>query len=307
MKFVTYNIQYGLGRDGRYDLDRTARVVEGADVIALQEVERFWKRSGIVDQVAGLVERLPDYHWVFGPGMDIDASYPNEDGRLVSRRRQFGNMLMSRTLILSSRSFPLPKYGTLKQHSIQQTLLEGVVNTPAGAIRVYSTHLSHLSSETRTPQIEALLDIINRAPGEGGAWCGGHPNPDAGWTEGEEPPMPRHGMLMGDLNFIPNSDQYSMIAGPLSPNHGRLTRRDGLLDAWVVAGHGENDRVTSPAMIDGPEGRMDTDSCLDYCFVTADLADRVRGVDIDSAVDASDHQPVWIDMDLSDPAAPLPG
>ena len=307
MKFVTYNIQYGLGRDGRYDLDRTARVVEGADVIALQEVERFWKRSGIVDQVAGLVERLPDYHWVFGPGMDIDASYPNEDGRLVSRRRQFGNMLMSRTLILSSRSFPLPKYGTLKQHSIQQSLLEGVVDTPAGPIRVYSTHLSHLSSETRTPQIEALLDIINRAPGEGGAWCGGHPNPDAGWTEGEEPPMPRHGMLMGDLNFIPNSDQYSMIAGPLSPNHGRLTRRDGLLDAWVVAGHGENDRVTSPAMIDGPEGRMVTDSCLDYCFVTADLADRVRGVDIDSAVDASDHQPVWIDMDLSDPAAPLSG
>ena len=64
MKFVTYNIQYGLGRDGRYDLDRTARVVEGADVIALQEVERFWQRSGNVDEVAGLVERLPDFHWV---------------------------------------------------------------------------------------------------------------------------------------------------------------------------------------------------------------------------------------------------
>ena len=40
MKFVSYNIQYGLGRGGRYDLDRTARAVEGADVIALQEVER---------------------------------------------------------------------------------------------------------------------------------------------------------------------------------------------------------------------------------------------------------------------------
>ncbi len=32
-------------------------------------------------------------------------------------------------------------------------------------------------------------------------------------------------MIMGDLNFVPNSSQYDMIAGPLSPNHGRLVRR----------------------------------------------------------------------------------
>ena len=34
MKFVTYNIQYGLGKDDRYDLARIAREVEAADVIA---------------------------------------------------------------------------------------------------------------------------------------------------------------------------------------------------------------------------------------------------------------------------------
>ncbi len=305
MKFVTYNIQYGLGRDGRYDLDRTARVVEGADVIALQEVERFWKRSGNVDEVAGLTERLADFRWVYGPGLDMDASYRGKDGRLTNRRRQFGSMLMSRTPIISSRSFPLPKYGTLKQHSIQQNLLEGVIDTPAGPIRVYTTHLSHLSAETRVPQIEALLDIAERAPSEGGAWCGGHPNPNAGWTEGEEPPMPRHAMIMGDMNFVPDSDQYDMITGPLSPNHGRLVRRDGFLDAWVVAGHGENDRVTSPGVADAAEGGRDADSCVDYCFVTVDLARRVRSVHIDEAADASDHQPVWIDMDLDEPAAPL--
>ena len=83
----------------------------------------------------------------------MDASYRDEDGQLVNRRRQFGVMLMSRTPILSSRSFPLPKYGTLKQHSIQQTLLEGVIDTPAGPVRVYTAHLSHLSAETRIPQI----------------------------------------------------------------------------------------------------------------------------------------------------------
>jgi endonuclease/exonuclease/phosphatase family metal-dependent hydrolase len=300
MKFVTYNIQYGLGRSGRYDLEATARAVEGADVIALQEVERFWKRSGNLDQVAELSRLLPGYHWVYGPGLDVDASYRDEDGQLVNRRRQFGVMLMSRTPILSSRSFPLPKYGTLKQHSIQQTLLEGVIDTPAGPVRVYTAHLSHLSAETRIPQIEALLDIIERAPAEGGAWCGGHPNPDAGWTEGEEPPMPRHAMLMGDLNFVPDSEQYDMIAGPVSPNYGRLVRRGGFLDAWVVAGHGENDRVTSPAVDNAWESGMNTDSCLDYCFITVDLERHVRSVRIDNTAEASDHQPVWVEFDFDD-------
>ena len=37
MKFASYNIQYGFGLDGIYDLGRIAESLEGADVIALQE------------------------------------------------------------------------------------------------------------------------------------------------------------------------------------------------------------------------------------------------------------------------------
>jgi len=43
MKIVTYNIQWGRGRDGEIDLDRIARTKQGADIIALQEVERHWR------------------------------------------------------------------------------------------------------------------------------------------------------------------------------------------------------------------------------------------------------------------------
>ena len=49
-------------------MERTARAVEEAEVIALQEVERFWKPSGNVVEVAELSERLADCHWVYGPG-----------------------------------------------------------------------------------------------------------------------------------------------------------------------------------------------------------------------------------------------
>ena len=59
VKIVTYNIQYGLGKDNRYDLARIAREVEDADVIALQEVERHWQRSGCVDSPAVLRARFP--------------------------------------------------------------------------------------------------------------------------------------------------------------------------------------------------------------------------------------------------------
>ncbi|MBW1789178.1 MAG: hydrolase, partial [Deltaproteobacteria bacterium] len=127
MKIVTYNIQYGLGRDRQYDLERTAKVIEGADIIALQEVERFWKRSGYVDQVTLLAELLDEFYWVYAPGLDMDGSYRNDDNRLINRRRQFGIMLLSRSPIISSRSFPLPKFGALTQHSIQQALLEAVI------------------------------------------------------------------------------------------------------------------------------------------------------------------------------------
>jgi endonuclease/exonuclease/phosphatase family metal-dependent hydrolase len=42
MKIVSYNIHYAIGKDERYDLERVVNAVEGADIIALQEVERHY-------------------------------------------------------------------------------------------------------------------------------------------------------------------------------------------------------------------------------------------------------------------------
>ena len=70
MKIVTYNIQFGCGRDGKVDLDRIVEAVHGADVIALQEVDRYWPRSGDMDQVKLIVEKLPGFDFAYGPGVD---------------------------------------------------------------------------------------------------------------------------------------------------------------------------------------------------------------------------------------------
>ena len=94
MKIVTYNIQFGLGKDGRFDPERIASEVDGADIIALQEVERHWKRTGNVDQPARLGQILDRYYWAYGPYFDVDASTPQPDGTIKNVRRQFGNMIL---------------------------------------------------------------------------------------------------------------------------------------------------------------------------------------------------------------------
>jgi endonuclease/exonuclease/phosphatase family metal-dependent hydrolase len=302
MKFVTLNMQYGLGKDGKYDLSRTAEAVRGADVIALQEVERFWKRSGNVDQATALAAIFDDFHWVFAPGLDMDAGFRNDDGKLVNRRRQHGVMLLARRPIISSRVFPLPKWGTPVQHSLQLALLEGVIATDAGPIRIFTSKLCHLVPETRLPQIEFILDIHQRAASEGGAWCGGHSDPSSGWIEGDEPPMPRDLIWLGDMNFRPDSAEYDRIVGPASAHHGRINNRDGLFDAWVAAGHGETEGITRPGMTDPREPGRTFEARLDYAFVTPALADRVTSARVDTQSQASDHQPVWFELDLESPA-----
>lgn len=285
MKCVSYNIQYGLGADGRYDLARIASEVADADIIALQEVDRFWQRSGMVDSPAVIAEALPGHYMVFGPNLDMDASM-HDGGRIVHRRKQFGTMILSRWPILSSRNHLLPKWGDRTHHSIQQGMLEAVIDTPLGALRIYSVHLSHLCSTTRLPQIAAIHQILARAPSEGGAWCGGHPDPSSGWIEESEPPMPNDFILMGDMNFGPASAEYTTLIGDVAPGYGRLTNRAGILDTWVVAGHDEASGSTHP----------NAGKRIDHCFITAHLAPKVIDVRIDDTARGSDHWPVWIEL-----------
>jgi endonuclease/exonuclease/phosphatase family metal-dependent hydrolase len=284
MKILSYNIQYGLGQDGRYDLARIVDAFEDADLVTLQEVDRYWHRSGEVDEPAEIAARSKLPYWVFRANMDMHAGTASEP----NRRRQFGNMILSRTPILSARNFPLPKYATVDQHSVQQGLLEAVIRSQKGGpLRVYTTHLSHLCPETRLPQIEMIMGILEQAPREGGSWCGGHPDPDAGWTEGEMPPMPRELVLTGDFNMAPESLEYAGIVGPSTERYGRLINPAGLIDGWVAAGHDERTGQTHQG-----------GTRIDHIFLSASLRDRVTAAGIAADARGSDHLPVWIELDL---------
>lgn len=283
MRLASYNIQYGKGKDDRFDLDRIASELGETDLIALQEVETHVARSGDVHQAVEIAARLPGMYWVYGPGIDLDASTPETP----YRRRQFGNMVLSRWPILSSINHTLPKIALHGIFHLQRTLVECVIDAPGGALRFCSVHLDHVSTDTRMAQVDYLMEVMLRGH-ERGASAGG-PVADDTWFDKPMPPQPMTAIVMGDMNFAPGSPEYTRMVGDVSDWHGRTIRAHGLADAWTLAGQDEAAGDTIPREDRGPRR-------IDHCFVTTDLAARVTAMTIGEGAVGSDHQPIFVDL-----------
>ena len=305
MKIVTYNIRYGLGLDNQYDLERIADSVRGADIIGLQEVERHWRRSGMVDQPEVLAKLLADYYWCYCPSFDVDASERDEDNRIINRRRQFGTMLLSKWPILSTRRIPFPQLGTINMFNMAIGALEGIVDSPLGALQIYSIHLSSISTRERLPQIETLLSSRAEIKQARGVWSiqGEYSNPSEAenfvacdWSNGDKPPpAPELTMIMGDFNSTEDSEEYRRFAGESDPIYGRGMHSDDLVDTWSVA----KNQIGEPlSWWPDPPGRLpDKPLRLDYCFVSAELSTKVLKAWVDTDNEGSDHRPYWVELE----------
>ena len=97
---------------------------------------------------------------------------------------------------------------------------------------------------------------------------------------------------MGDFNLTSASPLYERIVGPMSPRYGRMTNLDGLVDTWATAGHREDEGTTCLS------GSVNRGERIDFCFASAALASSVRKAWIDPDADGSDHQPIFIEMDV---------
>lgn len=287
MNFLTYNIRYAEGRDGKNDLPRILAEIAGADVIALQEVDRHWPRSGNIDQARAIADGLGDYYWAYGAGVDLHAPEAGPAGG----RRQFGNMLLSRQPLLACRHHLLPKYGSTGPLSIQRSALEATLRCGGRLLRVYSVHLTHLSGATRLPQVEALLAIHANAAFEGAAISGdlGAQSDFADASAGAQS-VPEEAVMLGDFNFQPDSPEYARMAGPLSDYGGRITNPKGFVDAWCAAGGDAAGGFTS-----GVGGRP---ARLDYCFVSSALRERITACRVETRAAGSDHFPLWTQIAL---------
>lgn len=283
MKFVTYNTQYGVGRDGRFDLGRIAREVEGADIIALQEVTRNFVRNGGVDMIEGLAALLPDYFTAFGPAMDLDFGATDSEGRPLNKRFQFGNMVLSRFPIVASRNLLLPRTLRFSRGNLQRSALEALVVAPSGPLRVYSVHLDHVSPTERALQISHLKERAFAYAGEGGAISG---SAEFGYPE---PPRPHGFVLMGDFNMDRFSPEYALMVGEEDEGSGEPSSHP--VDVYSL-GDGLPDGAVSWVDDVKPEESL----LIDFAFVEASLAGKVGRVRIDGEAKGSDHLPVWFDL-----------
>lgn len=286
MKFVTYNIQYSKGKDGRFELDRIAAAVKDADLICMQEVVRNVDGIPDRDQPGRLGELLSDRYWAYGPCVDLDASTRSDDGTVQNMRRQFGNLVLSRWPILSTRLLLFPRVRTYDVGSGQRGALEAVIDAPSGPLRVYSVHLDHLNPRRRTAEIRYLLTRLFAVPGEGASSTG------PSWLGQSQWATPVEFVVMGDFNLKPDSAEYLEIVGEPDYYYGATLVGDRLADTWTLAGNPITEGVTWYGATDDTDWALK----LDYGFVSPDLATRVTSAWIDDEAGGSDHQPTWFEL-----------
>jgi endonuclease/exonuclease/phosphatase family metal-dependent hydrolase len=275
---LSYNIQYSLGADNTYDMKRCVDVVRDADIICLQEIDRNWRRTKMEDQVAKIQALLPDRYCAFGPSLDVDASAINPNGSVDNRRRQSGQMTISRFPIASSRAIQLPKEDTGELMNSWSAALETVILTPERPVRVINLHLTDVSETNRVSQISALIKHCENATIEGGAWNGKE------WDEASRehwqlndpvPTMPPEMIFAGDFNDEPQSRTYEIL------------RRANLRDTWQP----NSNSGVGVTFKTNPEQGTDRDMRIDFIFVSPQI--EIIDSHIDETTDASDHQPVW--------------
>lgn len=275
---------------------RCSSAVRGADVICLQEVERNWQRSGMIDQPALIQELLPDRYCVYGSPFDVDASIHDELGRLINRRRQFGQMTLSRWPILAARAHILPKLDTGRRFNMVTGALEAVIAAPGVPLRLFNIHLGDASSEERLLQIEHLIDADASLAPRRGAWNGVETDPDH-WQSDDPPPLPAEAILLGDFDAEPDLPEYVAPTRGPRPTGPAPDADTGaphaFIDSWIAAGHQARPGVTyrrNPAQL------AEWDQRIDYCFLPLALLPRLIGARIDAEAIGSDHQPVWVEL-----------
>lgn len=279
VRIITWNIQWGLGIDGAVDLRRIvneARTTADFDVLCLQEVSDNFpalKGNDGANQFAELARLLPGYTAVEGVALDVP------DG--AGGRRRFGNMILSRLPVAQVLRYTLP-WEAAATRNMPRLLIEAVVEVPSGPLRVMTTHLEYSSDRLRQAQVEGIREA-HRAACERVTTA----REDGPGTYARFPTS-ASAVLTGDFNMRPPD-----------PSKRRISETFGngvpaLLDAWQVA-HGADPHPTSFCLFEQSNGPP---HCCDFVFVTEDIASKVRRIDYNQETQASDHQPVLLELDL---------
>jgi endonuclease/exonuclease/phosphatase family metal-dependent hydrolase len=140
IRVMTYNIHRGINKENKLDLDGIAEAIKssGAEIIALQEVERFSVRTRFQDQIQYIAEKL-SMQYAYGKSLNI-------------LNGQYGNAMLSKYPIEEYEVIGLPYEGE------KRTLLRARLNVLGNDIIFYNTHLG-LNESERALQLEEIAEL----------------------------------------------------------------------------------------------------------------------------------------------------
>ncbi|MGH8679579.1 MAG: endonuclease/exonuclease/phosphatase family protein, partial [Burkholderiales bacterium] len=218
---------------------------------------------------------LSGYSLHFAAATDVD------DGR--GGRSLFGNLIATRLPVRQILRHQLPWPPDASVPSMARVALEAVIQTKSGLIRVTCTHLEYYSPGIRTAQVRALRELHRQA-------CARSRAPRPGRYAGdpfEAIDAPCAAIIAGDFNFRPETPEYAELTAPFNDE------TPALADAWTLANPGRSRpptfRLHDPNADEAPY-------CCDFCFVSEDLAPRLLSVAVDETTQASDHQPIIVEL-----------
>jgi endonuclease/exonuclease/phosphatase family metal-dependent hydrolase len=251
------------------------------DVLCLQEVADNYPHPRLAgsageDQFALLSSLLPRYVGI--PGIAVD--HPGENGR----RRRFGNMIFSRLPVQQVFHYLLPYPADGEFLGMPRMALEAVLTTPAGDVRVVTTHLEYYSVIKRTAQVDALRDIY----AQGYRYSRGLRVEGTDGGPFHTYPRPAATIITGDFNMDPADPGHARMLAPFADG------TPGLVDAWE---HAQPGVPHAPTMC--LYQKIDPTApayCCDFIFVSDDLKARIRDVAVDPNLQASDHQPAVLTL-----------
>ena len=174
LRVMTYNIKHGQTNasctqpprlpdqppfpDCNLDLSASIEVMRahGADVIGVQEVDRFWARSGGVDEPAVMAAALGFEHSCYAANLD----HPVDSHANVPH--QYGTVILSRFPILECENTLLRRNGTAEQRGLTRAL----INVRGVPLDFFNTHLHTTQADRllQTADIAAVIDAAAARP-----------------------------------------------------------------------------------------------------------------------------------------------
>ena len=263
MRLLSWNVQWCKGVDGRIDPARIAaeaKRLADPDVVCLQEIAAGF--YGCEDQFVALEKAFPGYRAAAVTPVDAGGN-------------RFGNLLLSRLPVMRVLRHSLPWPPAPESPSMPRAAVAAVIEAPFGPLRVLTTHLEYYSAEHRAAQVGRLRAI--HAEALGARRKSGEPGPFE-----LKRSLPKSAILCGDFNFRPED-----------PLHERL-RGGGFADAWQELHPGKPHPHTFRLHEREPR---EEPYCCDFAFVSEDLVPRLRAMRVDLENQASDHQPLILELE----------